>query len=203
MKGLLIKDIYVLSKQMKAFLVLTLVFAVVQQTVTQGFGLMYLSSLPVTALAYDEQVKWNSYAAMMPYRTRNMVLSKYALGAVGCFCIFLIELAAAAVYGMATGQSTELLMQKVQMILLFFCIAMILMSINLPLVLRLGVEKGRYLWMFITISIGVLIVSSVENLPELWQLNPVFYPLAAGVAAAVSLVVSIGIALKVYRSKYC
>lgn len=37
MKGLLIKDICVLSKQMKAFLVLTLVFAVVQQTFHAGF----------------------------------------------------------------------------------------------------------------------------------------------------------------------
>ena len=203
MKGLLIKDICVLSKQMKAFLVLTLVFAVVQQTFTQGFGLMYFSLLPVTSLAYDEQVRWNSYAAMMPYRTKDMVLSKYALGVGGCFCVFLIEIAAAAVYGMVTDQSTELLMQKVQMILIFFCVAIIMMSINLPMVLRLGVEKGRYLWIFIMVSIGVFVVGSVENLPKLWQLNPAFYPLAAGGAAAVSLIVSIGIALEVYRSKYC
>ena len=60
MKGLLIKDVCVLSKQMKAFLMLTLVFAVVQQTFMQGFGLMYFSLLPVTSLAYDEQVRWNA-----------------------------------------------------------------------------------------------------------------------------------------------
>lgn len=203
MKGLLIKDICVLLKQMKVFLALMLVFAVVQQTYTQGFGLMYFSSLTVTAIAYDEQVRWDTYAAMMPYRTKDLVLSKYVLGIAGCFAIFILEIAAAAVYGSVKGEPVELLVEKVQMIVIFFCIALILMSVNLPLVFRLGAEKGRYVWIFVTMGVALAVVASVEKLPELWSLNPSVYPAAAAAAAIVLLILSIGISMKAYRAKYC
>ena len=203
MKGLLIKDICVLSKQMKAFLLLTLVFAVTQQTITQGFGLMYFSSLAVTAIAYDEQVSWNRYAAMMPYRTRDLVLSKYVLGIAGCFGVFILEIAAAAVYCFAKGQPADMLAEKVQMIVVFFCTALILMSVNLPLVFRLGAEKGRYVWIFVTLGVAAVVVASVEKLPGLWSLKPSVYPLAAAAAAVIFLAGSVVLSLKAYRAKYC
>ena len=58
MKGLMIKDCYVLVREAKIFMLIVIVFAVMQEPFPQGFAIMYASMLPTTALAFDEQSKW-------------------------------------------------------------------------------------------------------------------------------------------------
>ena len=80
MKGLLLKDCFTLVKQMKIFLLIIIVFSLVPGYSMSAFAIVYSALLPMSALAYDERSKWDSLAAMMPYRPRDMVLSKYLLG---------------------------------------------------------------------------------------------------------------------------
>ena len=94
MKGLLLKDLYTLGKQMKIFLVLLVAFALIPGYSISAFAVMYAAMLPMTALAYDERSKWDTLAAMMPYSTGALVLSKYLLGYFLAFCAALIALAA-------------------------------------------------------------------------------------------------------------
>ena len=80
MSALIRKDFYVLWKQMRFFLLLVIVFSVIGSEFYTIFAVVWASMLPYTALAYDERSHWDQLAAMMPYSTRNMVLSKYVLG---------------------------------------------------------------------------------------------------------------------------
>ena len=77
MSALLLKDYYVIFRQMKIFLLLILVFSCIPGTFYSTFAVVYASMLPYTALAYDERSKWDQLAAMMPYSARDVVLSKY------------------------------------------------------------------------------------------------------------------------------
>ena len=42
--------------------------------------MVYAALLPVTALAWDEQSKWDGLAKMMPYSKFELVFSKYTVG---------------------------------------------------------------------------------------------------------------------------
>jgi len=79
-KGLLLKDLYVLMRQMKIFLVMIVIFALVPGGSMTVFAVVYAGMMPYTALAYDERCKWDVLAGMMPYTKRQIVLSKYVLG---------------------------------------------------------------------------------------------------------------------------
>ena len=80
MTALLLKDYYVIFRQMKIFLLLILVFSCIPGTFYSTFAVVYASMLPYTALAYDERSRWDQMAAMMPYSARDVVLSKYLFG---------------------------------------------------------------------------------------------------------------------------
>ena len=66
MKALLLKDFYVLWKQMKAFLVLILLFSALPGSYNAIFAVTYAAMLPYSCVAYDERSKWDQLAAMMP-----------------------------------------------------------------------------------------------------------------------------------------
>jgi ABC-2 type transport system permease protein len=80
MRGLLLKDFLVVTKQLKLFLIIIPVMAMVGGGSMASMAILMGSVLPMTAIAYDERSKWNEIAVMMPYSKKEIVLSKYLLG---------------------------------------------------------------------------------------------------------------------------
>ncbi|MEG0145065.1 MAG: ABC-2 transporter permease, partial [Clostridia bacterium] len=80
MKALLIKDWYVISRSMRFFLIILLLFALLPGMNFGVFALVYTIMLPVNAMAFDERAKWDRYAGAMPFSRRTMVVEKYVLG---------------------------------------------------------------------------------------------------------------------------
>lgn len=95
MKALLLKDFYVLWKQMKAFLVLILLFSALPGSYNAIFAVTYAAMLPYSCVAYDERSKWDQLAAMMPYSNRDLVLSRvhpgWIAGAGACLLSLLLQ----------------------------------------------------------------------------------------------------------------
>lgn len=148
MSALLLKDYYVIFRQMKVFLLLILVFSCIPGTFYSTFAVVYAAMLPYTALAYDERSKWDQLAAMMPYSDRDIVLSKYVFGWIG------VAIAAAATFVIQSVLAfvwlSDVTGPSVPVILLSVCVAVCILDITLPLMFRFGVEKGR-LVMFLVI----------------------------------------------------
>ena len=145
MKALIIKDTYVIWRQMKYFLILILIFSALPSGFNNAFAVIYTSLLPYTALAYDERSKWDPLAAMMPYSTRDAVLSKYVFG---WLCI-----GGAAVLSGLLQMALSLVVDRVFLpgvMVLSVLGAVCILAISLPLMFRMGVEKGR-LAMFLVI----------------------------------------------------
>ena len=80
MKGLLIKDFYSIVSQLKLFLIIIIAFALVPGYSVSAFAMVYAALLPINALAWDEQSKWDNLARMMPYSKFDLVFSKYIIG---------------------------------------------------------------------------------------------------------------------------
>lgn len=201
MKALLLKDFYVLWKQMRIFILVLLVIALGNGAFGGVFIVIWAAMLPYTAMAYDERCKWDQMAAMMPYSTRALVLSKYVLGwlcagAAGLFSLVLQAVVNLAGLPMEAGTPCNILMG--------FCGSVCVLSITLPLMIRFGVEKGRmtmFLIIFLVCAGGGALASAAvsEGTGGLVIPGPVLalLPLAALVMTAVSIPLS----LKLYRTE--
>ena len=138
MKALILKDTYVIWRQMKYFLVMILLFSALPSGFNNAFAVVYAAMLPYTALAYDERSKWEQLAAVMPYSTRDIVLGKYVFG---WLCI-----GAAAVLSLLLQATLSLVSSRVfspAMMAMSALGGLCILAISLPVMFRFGVEKGR------------------------------------------------------------
>lgn len=186
MKALIKKDLYVLTRQMRIFLVMIVVFTLLPGASMTVFAVVYTAMLPYTALAYDERSKWDQIAAMLPYTNADIVLAKYLLG--------YLMVGAAAALNLAAKLITH---SELGVILLGFCMGLIMMAVTLPLMFRFGVERGRMFFIVLMVFLGVggasLVtgISESPNTQSMEHLLIMVLPAAAVVLNAISIPISI------------
>lgn len=151
MRGLLIKDCYVVAKQLKIFLIIIPILALYTGGSLSIFATLLGATLPMTAIAYDERAKWNQLAMTMPYRNSELVLSKYLLGYIG-----ILAAAALAALGITTSSILNISGSEFDysMILISVISALLYTAIILPILIILGTEKGRFVFMGVMALIG-------------------------------------------------
>ena len=148
MKGLLLKDFYMMVKYCRTYLLIGAVFIAVSfagQDSQNMFFVFYpcllCGMIPVNLLAYDERSRWTEYSGTLPYTRAQLVSAKYLLGV-------LVQGAMLIAVGIAQGVRMHLagnfhwgeyglIMASI------FAMAAITSSISLPFMFRWGVEKGR------------------------------------------------------------
>ncbi len=159
MRALMLKDIYVLLRQLKLFVIVMVIFALAFQENAVSFIIFYAAMLTVSSMAYDEQSKWPQLAMMLPYSIRDIVLSKYLLGWL-------------MIGGMTLLSMLQIFIdiEYVWVSLVVACVAMSFMSVILPLVFWLGTEKGRILMIAMMAAVfGV--VSAIGYISIVYGLN--------------------------------
>ena len=200
MKALILKDIYVIWRQMKYFLVMILIFSALPSGFNNAFAVVYAAMLPYTALAYDERSKWDQLAAVMPYSTRDIVLGKYVFG---WLCI-----GAAAVLSLLFQAVLALLGSRAfapAMMAMAALGGLCILAISLPVMFRFGVEKGR-MAMFLVIFLvcgtagGISSISISEGSGATFAFQNLILPLLV-VAAVVLTAVSVPLSMRFYRER--
>lgn len=198
MKGLLLKDLLNLKQMARVWSLLLAVFIVIgfaqrSPAYVGGMLMMLTLLLPMNALAYDENAKWDRYALTMPFSRRDLVMSKYLLAVLGAAATSAITLLCGLVMGVSAAEA-------LWMTGLFLALGLGLSAVILPVLFRFGVQKGRMVMLLIVLlpmalaallpdlsaSLGGLSGSSL-----LWLL-----PLAAAALAA-----SCWISVRIYRRK--
>lgn len=203
MKGLLLKDYYMLLKQVKLYLIFIVILSIIPNMNLSSIATVYAAMLPITLIAFDERSKWDQLAFMMPYTKRELVLSKYLIGYIAIVICCLLSLALQAIVGMVTRQgfSTEQLFNVV----LTAVVGLILIAINLPFMFWLGVERGRIVFMVLiafTVFVGMMSADSAKQMLATRTISPgLLFAVCAGVAVVLSLA-SIAASNKLYRRKY-
>ena len=151
-RGLLLKDIFELWAQCRVQLVLTGVYLLLPLFIKgiglfASVGMMLLAMMPVYALGYDERCRWERYALAMPVQKSDLFWSRFLLGVIA------IALGAAvqALVALLTGRG-ELLSS----LAVTAPSAVVYLLITLPLMMKLGVEKGRFLLLLLTMAFLLL-----------------------------------------------
>ena len=155
MKSLVLKDFYVLRKQLWLYAAVIVAF----QAFMGGMGLfitfLYAAMLPSTAFAYDDQSKWDMMEMMLPYSTRQIVLSRYCVGWIGAPCLTALGLLARrlmdwAPWGSMSGGA------DVRLTLAGLFAALGFMALSMPVYFRFDAEKSRLVRMLVLFLVGGL-----------------------------------------------
>lgn len=172
MKGLLLKDWYMMVKYCKAWvLILAVMMGASAFSEKPMLFLMYpvmLAGLTaVTLMAYDERSGWTTLSRAMPYSKAQLVSVKYI--------VTLFLLAAAVVLTVAvqlvragTGAGNAGSMGGILGVLL--SAGLTIPAVILPLVFRFGVEKARILYgIVLGLAIACMVFASmtVQDMPQL------------------------------------
>ena len=151
-RGLLLKDIFELSAQCRVQLVLTGVYLLLPLFIRgiglfASVGMMLLAMMPVYALGYDERCRWERYALAMPVRKSDLFWSRFLLGVIAVALGAAVQVLVALLAGRGDLLSSLAVTAPA---------AILYLLIVLPLMMKLGVEKGRFLLLLLTVTFMLL-----------------------------------------------
>ena len=183
MIGLLLKDLYVIRKQIAWYagmLFFFVFFSLLYSSIAYAafIVLSFTVSIPLAALSYEEKDHWQRFAVSSGLSAKTVVGEKYLLGVI--FSV----LATLVFFGFFlfmddSGQSWEGFVVSV-------CLQLLFLAIDLPLVFRYGVERGRMIaiaLVFLEVLFLIGAVNLFSNFPLLLTLLLLF-ACSAGVLVA-------------------
>ena len=148
MKGLLLKDFYMMIKYCRTYLLIGIVFIAVSFAGMDSQNMFFVfypcllcGMIPVNLLAYDERSRWLEYSGTLPYTKAQIVSGKYLIGII-------VQGAMLQAVGLSQAVRMHLagtfrLEEFALFMATIFAMATITSSITLPFMFRWGVEKGR------------------------------------------------------------
>ena len=209
MMGLVKKDFYLAAGLARSYLIVAAIFLVLSLAGIYEFS--FLSSfmsllcimLPVNVFSYDEQAKWDKYAAALPGGRRAVVQARYVFT--------LIVSAGAVVLGGAVGAAAslldpttgEMLWEMVLSTAAGGSVGILLNAVLLPLLFKIGVQKARpYLALVLAILFGAFLGGVAALASAVQEPIVLILPLAAIPAAGLlALVPSYFLSLRIFRKK--
>lgn len=194
MKSLLLKDFYVITKQLKIFLIIIPVIALTTGEAMSTFSILLGAALPMTAIAYDERSKWNELAAMMPYSKFDLIFSKYLLGYLCMFGAALLVF-----IGQIIGKNNGIVVIDDDINVLLFAVmgGLIFIAINTPILFKFGSEKGRFVYIITMALVGASgpILQKVDSriILKIFNLSPVILLAFVVILNVMSIMISMNI----------
>lgn len=164
MKGLLLKDWYMMKKYCRSYLLIAAVFIAVSLSGNDNMFFIFYPCLlcgmiPVNLLGYDERSRWMQYSGTMPYTKAQLVSAKYLIGLLAQVTMLIVTGVAQGIKMTVAGNFV--FGEFAVLMLLMLIVATLTSSISLPLIFKLGVEKGRIAYyMMIGFVCGVGAVAS-------------------------------------------
>ena len=146
MKGLLLKDWYMMKQYCRYYLFCAVGFTALS-VISSGnmffvfYPCLLCGMIPVNLIGYDERSRWMQYCGTLPYTKAQVVSGKYLIGLFSQLTVLLV---------IGTAQAAKMIISGIfdfgefaVLILLMLIVSMLSSSISLPFIFKLGVEKGR------------------------------------------------------------
>ncbi|MBR3969658.1 MAG: ABC-2 transporter permease [Ruminococcus sp.] len=208
MKGLLLKEFFMLKKNSIGFLLFIAVFLIggFKGNPAVLFMLpLYMAILLYGHMNFDEQCKWQQYSMAMPYGRKMIVSSKYVAMAIAAVVSSIIV---TIFYGVgiaidATGFSSSSIVSS---IILSLAIGIIYPTFILPLAYKFNSEKGRTIMLFLngaSGAIAVFLLSAIDGTGILAKLSNYtnILPYIATASVLVLFALSWLISVKIYEKR--
>ena len=168
MTGLILKDLLVLRKALKTYLLFLIFYFVL--ALLDLFSISFITAfvqvivmiLPMSSFAYDDLAKWDRYAMTLPLGRRTVVRAKYAF-------VMLMVLAAAAFALLScvalSITATEPVEENLAAGVGALSVGLLAVELTLPLNYKLGPERARpFLYAIIFIPVILIILAARAGL---------------------------------------
>lgn len=161
MKGLLIKDLYLVKGYGTSIILISALFiAIGIMNGSYAFLMLtalYSAMISINTMSYDERGHWDTYADSLPVSRTQVVLSKYILSFIAMLIVWILYLAGQTIAGVCSGTGVSAHMLSMSLILWSswgFMVALLY-----PVLFRFGMEKGRVLYM-----LAIMVISGVSGI---------------------------------------
>lgn len=203
MRGLIVKDILAMKKEIKTYAVLLILYsgftiAIGQTNLMLIMGILFGMSIVTVSMAYDERAGWNKYALGMKINFKEIVFSKYILGFL---CIFVMSILMII---------TEIILKKSSLEIngtlnLILILGVGLISITIPLCIKFGVERGKIISLVFIMGPGVIGIVFEESIePILGKFLEIAnrYGIIIGCLIGIGIMlVSMAVSMQFYKNK--
>lgn len=207
MKGILIKDWYMITNYCKTYVLIAVAFFAMS-FFSDNINLVFITypcimcgMIPITIYSHDEKCNWCRYSSVLPYSAAEIVSSKYLYG---IFCPVIMSVFSALVMvvnmNMKGGFQADLF---VSLIGVAIALPLLFTTIMMPLTIKLGMEKARlvYYAFMIVLCGGTFAITSANDTAAETQIN---FPLIAGImliAAIAAYVISWALSVQIYKKQ--
>ena len=209
MKGLLLKDLYILKGFGKQYGMI-LAFFIVYSLCIKSFSFMVIyfaiagGTLVMSTMSYDESSSFNRFALTMPINIRTLIKAKYILLLIVCSCGSGISILMNIFLYLSPFGGNNFF--EWEGILTALSVWMIANAVAFPFMFKLGVEKARYIYTFSVMIVGfaIAVILYVKLHLPIKEIENIFagvrciFLLVIGVLA---LMVSYFISVKVTKNK--
>lgn len=206
MKGLIIKDIYLLKNQLNFFLIVCAIGLLMM--LTQGnsmfvisYSTFIFSMFTLSTISYDEFDNGSAFLFTLPIDKKMYVLEKYLFGFLVGAAAWIISTIVAVVYTVIKHPGTDMA-EWVLTAVIFIFLPVIFLSLTLPVQLKFGAEKSRVAMFGVVGGIVIICfaIGYVLKLMDVDVANILTIFIAMGITKFIAIVAVVCIA--VYWASY-
>lgn len=160
MKGLLLKDFYVMKRELRAFFFIIVLFTAFSfvgenNSFFMFYGLIMLPIVNISLISYDERSHWDSFLDTTPVSRSTAVTEKYLL------TLLLLLLWSPVVLAVYLVQAANL-GSPVQAVCICIYMALFFPAIIYPFIFALGSEKGRFAYFIFIFAAMAAITAGIS-----------------------------------------
>lgn len=212
MRGLLLKDFYLMAGQ-KRFFIIVFAIAVLffltgqNEEFIVGYVTMLCGIFAVTTIHYDEFNKGNIFLFTLPFQRKQYAVEKYLFGIIAGGAAWIASFAVVMVLGYGRGE-LDIREWGVPM-LTYFLVLLLMLAVMIPIELKFGAEKGKlatFVLFFAVFGIFFLVTNASEeagiDLSALaGQMNLAKLALGAVLVTLLVLAFSVSASIKIMEKK--
>lgn len=181
MLGLIKKDLLLINKNLKIFLLILLAYGLI--ALNGNFDISYIIPfitvmLFISTFSYDDFNNWNCYAVTFPNGRKNVVKAKYITGIIITVISIMVTLFITTIISFLPGSSLNL-SDVIANLTGVLAAVLILFSILCPLMFKYGTEKARILLFVAIFGFSAIIGICAEFIN--FQAFSKFYKIADGI----------------------
>ena len=160
MKGLLLKDWYLLCRHCRAYLAILVVFlGIGLVSPDKNFFFLYYpvlmaGSIPMTLLSYDSMSRWERYSRTFPYSEGQLVASKYLISLFAVLATGLVTVLACGLRMESQGGLDWMMLLQMSCVIL--ALGLLTPALMLPWMFKFGAEKGRIVFYVVLVVLMVV-----------------------------------------------
>ncbi len=203
MIGLLRKDLYMTASYCRSFLLILAVFLGVglvngENSFFVVYPMIIGMMLPVSIISYDERFKWHVACDALPVSRAQAVSAKYILTLLLVGLIFALTM---LIQGIRLNRAGDLA-QLWELPGMLLPVGLVGPAVLLPVIFRLGVEKGRIFYYVLVglVAASAVIFSSGQS-PEIPTAQVQLPGLALVLGSLVLFALSWGLSIVLYQRR--